>query len=150
MVSVIVQHGDAVSKEENPERPLSALGREQALNLSRFLSVIKWVPSRIIHSGKLRASETAEILGEGTGCTRIEVVEYLNPKDDPEQLARVFRESDDPILVVGHMPFVNEFAKKICSVDAEEFIDITNVSPIMITRKDDRLLLDTYIKNSYL
>jgi len=150
MVSVIVQHGDALSKEENPDRPLSAPGREQAQRLSRFLEVIKWVPSRVIHSGKLRAAETAEILGEGTGCTRIEVVEFLNPKDDPEQLVRLLGERDENILVVGHMPFVNEFAKRICQTGADEFMDITNVSPIMVTSGNEGLLLDTYIKNSYL
>lgn len=150
MVSIIVQHGDAVSKEENPDRPLSTLGREQAQRLSRFLTAIKWMPSKIIHSGKLRAAETAEILGEGTGCTRIEVVEFLNPKDDPGQLLKLLEANDENVLVVGHMPFVNEFAKKICQTGAEGFIDITNVSPVMVTRKDDMLLLDTYIKNSYL
>ena len=42
MISIIVQHGDNISKEENPDKPLSAKGREQIKNLVNFLNVIKW------------------------------------------------------------------------------------------------------------
>ena len=150
MISIIVQHGVNISKEENPDKPLSAKGREQIKNLVNFLNVIKWCPERIIHSGKLRAAETAEIGGKGTGCTQIEVEEYLNPNDDPERLIKELVDTDDNILVVGHMPFLGELVKKITRSKENDVIDITHGSPLMVTKKDSRLIVDTYIQNRYL
>ncbi|MFW5709954.1 MAG: SixA phosphatase family protein [Bacteroidota bacterium] len=150
MISILVQHGKNISKEENPDKPLSVKGREQIQNLVNFLTVIKWYPERIIHSGKLRAAETAEILGKGTGCTRIEVEEYLNPKDEPDRLVNELIKTDDNILVVGHMPFLDEFVKKITMSTENDIIDITHGSPLMIAKKDNRLIVDTYIQNRYL
>jgi phosphohistidine phosphatase len=150
MISIIVQHGDNISKEENPDKPLSTKGRDQIQNLVNFLNVIKWYPERIIHSGKLRAAETAEIAGKGTGCTLIEVEEYLDPKDDPARLVKELGERDENILVVGHMPFLGELVKKITNSTENDIIDITHGSPLMITKKDNRLIVDTYIQNRYL
>jgi broad specificity phosphatase PhoE len=68
----LIQHGEAKSKQEDPERPLTAKGAE---NIKKTASFFKQLPKRldlIWHSGKKRAEQTAEILDEtlGTGVPR--------------------------------------------------------------------------------
>ena len=56
----LVQHGLAKEKSEDAERPLSDQGREDVARVAGFLSLFeKPQPEKIIHSGKLRAAQTA-------------------------------------------------------------------------------------------
>ena len=58
----LVQHGEALSKDVDPERALSDAGRADAERLARFLAPRRLTLSRVLQSGKLRAQQTAEIL----------------------------------------------------------------------------------------
>ena len=58
----VVQHGDAVPKDVDPDRPLSDRGRADLQLLLEFLATRNTRIDQIFHSGKARARETAEIL----------------------------------------------------------------------------------------
>ena len=58
----LVQHGEAVAKEVDPERPLTESGRSDVRRMASFLGAAGVRVSRIMHSGKVRAKETAELL----------------------------------------------------------------------------------------
>lgn len=60
----LVQHGEAVSKEKDVQRPLSNKGRLEARNTATFLRRARLKVPLIWHSGKTRALQTAEILAE--------------------------------------------------------------------------------------
>lgn len=103
----IVQHGDAVPKDVDPDRPLSERGRRDIERLRDFLTGHDVQVSRILHSGKTRAQETAEILRpllERSG--RIQASEGLAPNDSPEGLLSRFRDVNENALIASHMPFV--------------------------------------------
>jgi phosphohistidine phosphatase len=53
----LVQHGEAVSKDIDPDRPLTAAGRQDIELLASFLWRHRVSVSRIIHSGKARAGD---------------------------------------------------------------------------------------------
>ena len=103
----LVQHGDAVPKDLDPDRPLSEQGRSDIHRLTEWLSSHHVQLSQIQHSGKTRARETAEILkpllktpgqiNEGQG---------LAPNDSPEAFLRQLSDSQIDTLVASHMPFV--------------------------------------------
>lgn len=103
----LVQHGDAVPKDVDPERPLSDQGRADIQRLTDWLASQGIQVVQILHSGKARARETAEILRpllispgqlyEGQG---------LAPNDSPEAFLHHLKDSNKDILVAGHMPFV--------------------------------------------
>ena len=57
----LVLHGEAKSKEENVERPLTENQQKTVENVSRYISRLGLNVTRIIHSGKLRIKQTAEI-----------------------------------------------------------------------------------------
>ena len=64
----LVQHGQALSDEQDPQRPLSDEGRAEVTKVAEFLGarqsrLIDPPITKVCHSGKLRARQTAEILG---------------------------------------------------------------------------------------
>ncbi|HDD66024.1 MAG TPA: phosphohistidine phosphatase SixA, partial [Nitrososphaeria archaeon] len=59
----LVQHGEAKREEEDPARPLTEEGKREVEDVARFLAELGVRVDRILHSGKLRAAQTANILG---------------------------------------------------------------------------------------
>ena len=59
----LVQHGEPVPKEINPDRPLSDKGRHDVEKVGRFLQQAGVAMGVIVHSGKTRAAQTAGLLG---------------------------------------------------------------------------------------
>lgn len=101
----LVQHGAAVGEEVDPQRPLSAQGREDIARLGEFLERSTVRVARVMHSGKLRARQTAEILLPRVcpGGTA-ERADHLNPNDPADAVARQARAWIDDVLLVGHLP----------------------------------------------
>ena len=103
----LVQHGDALPKDTDPDRPLSDRGRQDIQRLTEWLSSQNVRIGSILHSGKTRAEETAEILRpllETHG--EVSMGEGLGPNDPPDGLLRRLRDSEKDTLIAGHMPFV--------------------------------------------
>ena len=101
----LVQHGEAVSKEVDPERPLSARGRQEVSKVVQFAAT-NCRPSavHIHHSGKLRARQTAEILAASLGLPAPIQIDGLAPLDAPGLWACRCQTLEDSIMLVGHLP----------------------------------------------
>ena len=119
----LAQHGDATPKEENPDRPLSKKGRADVRDIARFLSHIDTAVARVMHSGKLRAKQTAEMLAEqlAPGCT-LEINEHINPLDSPVKAAKEITQHQDDILLVGHLPHLAKLATLLLTGHEEPMI----------------------------
>lgn len=106
----LVQHGEAKSEKEDPERPLTDRGWEEIRRVSKAAkSLIQIHCSVVYHSGKLRARQTAEILGEILRFP-IEEEEGLNPNDPIQPwVERISKENRD-LMIVGHLPFLEKLA----------------------------------------
>ncbi len=112
----LVQHGDAVAKEVDPGRPLSQAGRRDVTRLAAFLAERDVGATRVLHSGKTRARETAEILAEALAPgAAVEAAGGLDPNDATEALARRVSEWTDDTLVVGHLPFMDRLVARLVS-----------------------------------
>ena len=81
----LVRHGDALSDSEDPKRPLSETGIEEAKKTGEFLKKAGEKPLKIIHSTKLRAKQTGEIIAEVFRETgpKTEEVDFLSPSSNP-------------------------------------------------------------------
>lgn len=116
----LVQHGEAVSKEKDPERPLTARGRADIEAVLDLISRRELVPDRVLHSGKSRARQTAEIIGE-----RLRPAYGVAEADglDPDADATIWRErlKDDArsLMLVGHLPHLGKLASLLLAGDAE-------------------------------
>ena len=66
---IIVQHGQALSKDVDPDRALSPDGCDDIQRLGIFIKGKIELPQVIFHSGKTRALQTARILAQELECT---------------------------------------------------------------------------------
>ena len=110
----LVQHGKALSKEENPERPLSPEGIAEVDAVARMLTHHPPEIPEIWHSGKARAQQTAERLSPIV-ATRGEVVQRdgLAPNDDVKPIADAVATRDADLMIVGHLPFLSHLAARL-------------------------------------
>ncbi len=151
MFVFIIQHGEALSSDIDPERPLSEKGTAQVKRMSEFLMKIPVYPDLILHSNKRRAIETAEAVSLTLGGIKMESREYLNPNDSTDSIIEELNRSEKNMMIVGHMPFLNKLALRLLNPDSEKNIfEIRNASPLIIERTDNGYILDTYIRNRYI
>jgi phosphohistidine phosphatase len=106
MALYLVQHGKSLSKEEDPERSLSGEGISEVEQVAANAARQNVLVSHIVHSGKKRALQTAEIyaraLQPGKGVME---TDGLAPLDDVRLITKAIK-SEDNLMAVGHLPFM--------------------------------------------
>ena len=101
----LVQHGKPLSKEENPDKPLSNQGKEDVDRVGSFLLRAGIKVDDIFHSGKTRARETAEIMiSKLTPGKETVKKNGLAPLDDVKEIAEEIKQSQKDLMIVGHLP----------------------------------------------
>jgi phosphohistidine phosphatase len=114
----LVQHGDALPKEVDPQRPLSDKGRADVERIASFLGTSGLRIPRILHSGKQRAEQTAELLAAAVGGGGgVDEVADINPLDPTGHLVQVVGEWTNDTMVVGHLPFLGRLASRLVAGD---------------------------------
>lgn len=136
----LVQHAEAKSEEQDPDRPLSDLGREHTQRVASLAAYLEVQVAEIRHSGKTRARQTAEILGDVLGPHEgIVAVSGLSPLDDVRPVAEDLAGQDRSLMLVGHLPFMERLAGQLLTGDARQpVIDFTNAGIVCIERKAER------------
>lgn len=114
----VVQHGEAVDKQKDPDRPLSEKGMADIECLADFLKDNDAAVDCIYHSGKTRALQTAEILVRGVTLEGdIEQCDLLNPGDPPAPFIELINARGKDILIAGHLPFVSRLVSSLVMGD---------------------------------
>jgi phosphohistidine phosphatase len=122
----VLQHGEAVPKEIQPDRPLSEQGIRDVRILARHMQNMGVQLQNVFHSGKLRAQQSARLITE-TLSPEIQPVqtEGLNPNDDPSVIIGDFEQMNENILIVSHMPFVSRLCSTLLTGTTEaEFASV--------------------------
>ncbi len=124
----LVQHGEAVPAEDDPDRPLSDNGRTDVRRVASVRAGSVRV-ARIIHSPKMRARDTAVLLAQvlGPGGVVEEATSGLAPNDATDALARAIAGWSDDAMVVGHLPFMGRLAAYL--VAGSEDADVAAFRP---------------------
>jgi phosphohistidine phosphatase len=118
----LMQHGEATSEADNPERPLTEAGRAAVERVSARARAAGVQVVACVHSGKLRAEESARLfVGELGGTADVSAREGLGPKDAVAPTAQWLREvtEHDALAVVGHLPFLDRLASLLVAGDEE-------------------------------
>ncbi|MEM7224742.1 MAG: phosphohistidine phosphatase SixA [Pseudomonadota bacterium] len=102
----LLQHGEALAKEIDPDRPLSDRGRADVTRLAALLETGGLHVARILHSGKTRARQSADILASAIGCEAVSARDGLAPNDPPETLAEALVAEGEDTILAGHLPFM--------------------------------------------
>ena len=110
----LAQHGAAVPEDVDPARPLSEIGRSDVAAVARFLAASGLHVGQVLHSGKLRAEQTAALLAEALAPGRTPAARPgLNPKDPTDGIARAVAAWDEDAMLVGHLPFMARLASRL-------------------------------------
>ncbi len=122
MRAYLVQHGEAKSKEEDPDRSLTDKGIREVNLVVDIVSRCGGVKiSRIIHSPKTRAQQTALIISETLKPEDgVYQDENLEPLADPLIWAEELDKTDSDIMLVGHLPHLDRLASYLLAGDREK------------------------------
>jgi phosphohistidine phosphatase len=110
----LVRHGDALTGDLDPARPLSDEGRDQVAVLASFLAGQEIAVARVYHSGKLRARQTAEALAAAVapGATPEELA-GLSPNDPVDGLFPALSHWTEDSLIAGHLPHLSNLTTRL-------------------------------------
>lgn len=105
----LMQHGEAMSKEQHPDRPLTEEGRAHVEQVAQMLAGVQLDLDAIWHSGKRRAEQTAEIVGEHLQVQQenIRARDDISPNDPVEPILDTLQQQNTAVLIAGHLPFLS-------------------------------------------
>jgi phosphohistidine phosphatase len=134
----LVQHGDALPKDIDPDRPLSNVGHAEVGQLAELLAGHMNI-SRVLHSGKTRAKQTAEIFTAIiAGEFPVEAISGIDPMNSVEDFAIQVKRWNEDILVVGHLPFMDKLVSLLVSGSADKgVVSYTPGSIVFLESVDD-------------
>jgi len=116
----LTQHGLAVPKDVDPERPLSEQGRQDVRRLADFLGQAGIQVEQALHSGKTRAEQTAAILAEPLlPAGQPQARPGLGPNDPLETISPEIAFWSEDTLIVGHLPFLGRLTSLLLVSDPD-------------------------------
>lgn len=128
------QHGLALDKADDSERPLSAAGVAQTEAIARTLQNSKTPVAHIFHSGKLRAKQTAEIFAGAFKASPPSTIVGLSANDDVALLAQNL--NLDQALYVGHLPLLEKLVASLLTGNDNAAIVRFQNSGVLCLEKD--------------
>lgn len=135
----LMQHGEAVPKEVDKERPLTQGGRDTTRRMAVFLAQCPDVHvDSIFHSGKTRALQTAEILYE-TLRPRGGITEgkELSPTSLPWGWVEQLKTMSQDLVIVGHLPHLRRLtALLICQDENKKCVEFQYSGVCHLTRDE--------------
>jgi phosphohistidine phosphatase len=134
----LVQHGEACAKDVDPQRPLTSRGRADVERVGAFLKQAGIRVARVIHSGKLRAVQTAESLAAALATgVEVESSGVIDPNDDPVAFDWQGDSRDRDTLVVGHLPFMAKLVSHLVINDAQRTFTAWQPGTVVCLERSD-------------
>jgi phosphohistidine phosphatase len=122
MRAYLVRHGEAKHEDVDPERHLTDRGAEEVRRIAtEAINGLGVRPTRIVHSGKARARQTAEIWGGLVG-TDVAEADALAPNDDPVIWAGRLASEGDGLMLVGHLPHLERLTALLVAGNADRAV----------------------------
>lgn len=132
-----VQHGLALTSEEDPVRPLSEEGSRQVKDVANLLKSAGVRLDNVYHSGKTRAMETAELFSEVLyGGREVNAVDGMAPNDEVASFAENIGPNGS--MYVGHMPFIGKIVSLLVTGDENaDVIQFINGCVVCLEKIED-------------
>lgn len=123
-----MRHGEAMPGAEDAQRPLSDKGREDVENVAAHLHRCGIPLDHIMSSSRLRAVQTAEIMGKAMGISEVTTCDHgLDEMDPIEAMVENIRQWHDDTLIVSHLPFLSKLVSALVLND--ELQSVINFAP---------------------
>lgn len=123
MTLYLVQHGQSLPKDVDPDQGLSKTGIAETERIAGVAKGYQVNVGRIMHSVKTRARKTADVFASALNPTGgVKEVEGLKPMDDVAAFAATIN-PDTNTMLVGHLPFMERMTSYLVtgSVDQPVF-----------------------------
>ena len=136
----LVRHGEAKAETEDPRRPLSDRGRREVEEVARAAAAKGIRALAILHSDKLRAKETAEILARYLSpIGGVRETKGLGPQDDPLVAKAELEAAADSLMLVGHLPHLGRLASLLLTGDSEKgSVDFPPAGLVCLSHQEGR------------
>ena len=136
----LIQHGEATTEEVDPSRPLTAKGRSDVQKIASFLKGAGVRPGDILHSGKTRARQTAEIIAASLGPDfKIKEREGLAPNDPVKAFTNEISGMANDLMIVGHLPFLGKLAAMLLAgSESKNVVAFRQGGVVCLQRNEDQ------------
>jgi phosphohistidine phosphatase len=146
MFVYVFRHGDARPKHEDPQRGLSDRGRGEVQAVCAAFSRSKPQVEAIWHSGKTRAAQTAELLGERLHfAERVFARSGLNPNDPVPPLVDAIRSLDGNLVIVGHLPQLGRLVSVLLLGTERDILDFPSAGLVCLESSADSWSLNWFL-----
>ncbi len=136
MALYLVQHGKSLPKDVDPDQGLSADGVAETRRIAGVAADYGIKVTRIRHSGKTRARQTAEIFTAALNpADGVEETGGLKPLDDVTVVAAGI-DPDASVMLVGHLPFMERITGYLVTGSTETSVFRFQNSGIVCLDKD--------------
>lgn len=134
----LVQHGESAPKDVIPDRPLTQAGQEDVRHIAAALGRAEVKVDRLIHSGKLRALQTAEILAaEVAPGLEPGISDQINPLDEPAGFDWQGTCAGNDTMLVGHLPFMAKLVSYLVTGAENQTLVAYQPGSIVCLESDD-------------
>lgn len=135
----LVQHGESKDKRHDPDRSLTDNGTRQTKKIAAWLGRLADPIYVIYHSLKKRADQTAEIfeirLAPVNGAR---AMAGLKPNDDVMPIVEQLEETDEPLMIIGHLPFLGKLASHLITGNQQlQVVSFVNSGVVCLERHND-------------
>lgn len=136
----LVQHAEPKRKEEDPTRPLSDTGWKNIRRIAEYAREhLRLEVEQIVHSGKLRAKQTAEVLAEHLNLPKgVMTDENLEPLADPKIWKERLAETTEDIMLVGHLPHLSKLVSSLLVDDENREVVAFKMGGIVCLKRDQQ------------
>jgi len=121
-----LRHADALEGADDAARPLSPRGRKEALEVGRFLKRAGIEFDAAYSSPFVRAKETAEIVLDVCGSTKLDLTAALLNETSEAKFGEWLKGIPDAkhVCLVGHAPSLAERARQLLGITATEALKL--------------------------
>lgn len=138
MLLYLIQHAEAKKEEEDPLRGLTDKGFQDIKKSAAYAAGLKLKVSKIFHSGKTRAMQTAQVLAEHLKCENISETDGLAPMDNPQIWFERISKMNEDIMLVGHLPHLNKLSSLLlCGNQEANVVDFKMACIVCLKRFED-------------
>jgi phosphohistidine phosphatase len=142
----LMRHATPEANSDGPERALSELGLTEATKVADFVGQGNKVKVKVsLHSGKLRARQTADIIASRLDpAPRVMEGNGLDPNADPEVWIDRAITMEESALLVGHLPHLSRLTSCLLNRDeSKETVDFPAAALVCLSRHEEgKFLLD--------
>ncbi len=138
----LVHHVDALSAEQDPQRHISPLGRDQADRLGTRLRALGVAPVRILHSDKQWTIDTAERIAAKLGA-KDKTAKAAYPVNTGDPVAPFMAEiaaAGGDIMMCGHIDYLLRSASRlVCGDETRKVVEFKpgNGTAVCLERDGD-------------